>query len=330
MRKVLLLGATIGAALLTGIASGPSGSAWARVRIPRVRERRSRPGRKRHAACRLGQGVTPTTPRSMPRAGPAGGQPSSPGSASAAGPGAVVAADGTLRAFVPGSIRAGDTGPAIGIHTLTSPASGGRWTLAPEAWAGGAANQRDVNAVVSKDGEPVTAVGGGGAVFFRGVANGGSPTILPPTPYSYDPEVAAEAGTGAITALWFVNQGGRQGIVDAVGVSKGVAEVPWQGIRRHPGWDLRSDRRAGDVRRARLADRSQVREVRRRSRAPPRRTPASPPSTSPPAPRGRSGSRGSIRDGSLHAARTNKAASRLGAVQGCQAARGIADVLRAS
>jgi hypothetical protein len=216
MRKSLLLGAAVGAALLTGIASGAvSGSAWTRVTDPDA-----------HGSVGLARGANGTLhvvwskggnvyDTSVDATGKAGRRTTVvSGWASTAGPGAVVAADGTLRAFVPGSIHAGDTGPAIGIHTLTAPAAGGKWTLAPEVWGGALANQRDVNAVAGKDGDPVTAVGGGGAVFFRGVTNGGTPSILPPTPYSYDPEVAADAGSGAITALWFVNQGGQQGIVE--------------------------------------------------------------------------------------------------------------------
>jgi hypothetical protein len=223
MKRELLLGAVLGAALLTGIASGAvNGSAWTRVTDPdaygSVGLARGTNGTL-HVVWAKGGNAYDT---SVNPGGKLGGRSTAvSGWASAAGPGAVVASDGTLRAFVPGSIHAGDTGPAVGIHTLTAPAAGGRWVLAPEVWGGALANQRDVNAVLGKDGEPVTAVGGGGAVFFRGVANGGSATILPPTPYSYDPEVATDAGSGAITALWFVNQGGQEGIVEQSVFPKG-------------------------------------------------------------------------------------------------------------
>lgn len=130
------------------------------------------------------------------------------------GPAAVVASDGSLRAFLPGSIRAGDAGDDVGIHTATSPQSGATWTLDSQAvWGGSLANQRDVAAVVGRDGSPVTAIGGGGAQFFRGLERGQQATVLPPVPYSYDPEVGADAATGAITAAWYVDQGGRRGIV---------------------------------------------------------------------------------------------------------------------
>jgi hypothetical protein len=136
------------------------------------------------------------------------------GWSSLSGPALVARQDGTLTAFLSGSIKLGDVGPDIGIHTLTAPASGATWTLDPEAvWGGALANQRDVRAVLAKGDVPVTAVGGSGAVFFRGVTRGQSATVLPPTPYSYDPEVALDNGSGAIVALWFVNQGGKRGIV---------------------------------------------------------------------------------------------------------------------
>jgi hypothetical protein len=215
MKKALALGATLAAALLTGIASGAvSGSGWSRVTDPdaggSVGLARTANGTL-HVIWAKGGNAYDT---SVNAAGKAGGRTTVvSGWASAGGPAAVTLTDGTLRAFVPGSINSGDTGPAIGVHTLTAPASGGKWTLAPEVWGGALANQRDVNAVLSKNGEPVTAVGGSGAVFFQGVSNAGSATVLPPTPYSYDPEVAADAGSGAITALWFINQGGKEGIV---------------------------------------------------------------------------------------------------------------------
>jgi hypothetical protein len=223
MKRSLLLGAAVGAALLTGIASGAvNGSAWTRVTDPdangSVGLARGANGTL-HVVWAKGGNAYDTT---VSGAGKVGGRTTVvSGWASTAGPGAIVASDGTLRAFVPGSIHPSDTGPAIGIHTLTAPPAGGKWTLAPEVWGGALANQRDVNAVAGKDGEPVTAVGGGGAVFFRGVTNGGAPSILPPTPYSYDPEVAADGGSGAITALWFVNQGGQQGIVEQSVFPKG-------------------------------------------------------------------------------------------------------------
>lgn len=203
------------AALLVGIASGAvTGSAWTRLSDP---DAASGVGLARggngtlHVLWAKGANVYDTSVNAAGRVGSKSSVVS--GWASTAGPAALAMPDGTLRAFVPGSINPGDSGPAIGVHTLTASAAGGKWVLAPDVWGGALANQRDVNAVLGKDGQPVTAVGGGGAVFFVGIANGQQPTILPPTPYSYDPEVALDAGSGTIVGLWFVNQAGQQGIV---------------------------------------------------------------------------------------------------------------------
>ncbi|MFN0156272.1 MAG: hypothetical protein ACKVUT_18000 [Gaiella sp.] len=145
---------------------------------------------------------------------PAGRTPVASGWASMAGPALVVQPDGTLRAFLSGSIKPGDVGADIGIHTATAPPSGAAWTLDPQAvWGGALANQRDVHAVLGKDGTPVTAVGGSGAVFFNGIARGADGLVLPPAPYSYDPEVAVDQSSGAVVASWYVDQGGQRGIV---------------------------------------------------------------------------------------------------------------------
>ncbi len=145
---------------------------------------------------------------------PASRTPVASGWASMAGPALVVQPDGTLRAFLSGSIKPADIGADIGIHTATAPASGAAWTLDPQAvWGGALANQRDVHAVLGKDGTPVTAIGGSGAVFFSGIARGAGGIVLPPAPYSYDPEVAVDQGSGAVVASWYVDQGGRRGIV---------------------------------------------------------------------------------------------------------------------
>lgn len=129
------------------------------------------------------------------------------------GPGLVVQPDGTLRAFVPGSRAANLTGPDVGVNTLTAPPSGAPWTLDKQAvWGGSLANQRNVTAVAGKDGVPVTAVGGSGAVFFKGVTRDQPATVLPPQPYSYDPEVAVDAATGAIVGAWYAGSG-KTGIV---------------------------------------------------------------------------------------------------------------------
>ena len=136
------------------------------------------------------------------------------GWSSLSGPALVAQQNGTLRVFLSGSIKPGDVGPDVGIHTLTAPASGATWTLDPQAvWGGSLANQRDVRAVLAKGDVPVTAVGGSGAVFFKGDTRGQPATVLPPTPYSYDPEVAVDDGSGAVVASWYVDQGGKRGIV---------------------------------------------------------------------------------------------------------------------
>ena len=323
MKRSLLLGAAIGAALLAGVASGAvRGSAWMRVTDADA-----------YGSVGLARGANGTLHVIWAKGGNAYDTAVNPtgkvggrttvvsGWASTAGPGAVVSSDGTLRAFVPGSIRASDTGPAVGVHTLTAPAAGGKWTLAPEVWGGALANQRDVNAVAGKDGDPVTAVGGGGAIFFRGVTNGGAPSVFPPTPYSYDPEVAADAGSGAITALWFINQGGRQGIVEQSVFPKGpqtflgkatdVAQGGISGRIGAPGTyavvasptGLKYGKFGSGLGLA--AKDTGIAAVDITA-----------------GPEGRLWLAWLDRDGSLHAARTNKAASRLGAVQAFKAPAG--------
>ncbi len=167
----------------------------------------------------------------------------------------------------------------------------------------------------------MTAVGGSGAVFFRGVASNGSPTVLPPTPYSYDPEVAADAGSGAITALWFVNQGGQEGIVAQGVFPKGpqkflgkATDVVQGGISGRIGapgtyvvlaspTGLKFGKFGGALGLAAKDTGIAAVDVAR-------------------GPEGRLWLSWLGSDGSLHAARTNKAASRLGAVQASKAPAG--------
>lgn len=323
MTRRILLGAALGAALLAGIASGAvTGSAWTRVSDPDaaggVGLARTGNGTL-HVLWARGAAAY-DTPVSV--AGKVGGRTAVvSGWTSTAGPAALVMPDGSLRAFVTGSIKPGDSGPAVGVHTLTAPASGGKWTLAPEVWGGSLANQRDVNAVLGKDGEPVTAVGGGGAVFFRGVANDQAATILPPTPYSYDPEVALDGGTGAIVGLWFVDQGGKQGIVAQsvfpqggqkfLGKADGVTAGGISGRIGAPGTYVvlatatgpRFGRFGGSLGLAAKDTAVAVVDITA-------------------GPEGRLWLSWLDRDGTLHAARTNKAVSKLGPVQAVKAPAG--------
>lgn len=211
----LVVGALVAGALGASAAASIEATGWTRVSDPgaeaSVGVARSRDGTLHVVWARAGAAFD-TRVTATGKVGSRSGVVS--GWASLSGPALVVEQNGTLRAFLSGSIRPGDIGPDIGIHTATAPPSGATWTLDPQAvWGGALGNQRDVSAVLGKDGQPVTAVGGSGAVFFKGVTRGQQETVLPPAPYSYDPEVAVDAASGAIVAGWFIDQGGKRGIV---------------------------------------------------------------------------------------------------------------------
>jgi hypothetical protein len=103
--------------------------------------------------------------------------------------------DKSLRLFAVGGHTPGLGSSLVGVNTLTAPASGATWTLAPGVvWGGAVANAAGfLGATLTKDGQPVTSWDG----FVHPSLDPGAPIV----PYEADmatSSVVTDAATGAV------------------------------------------------------------------------------------------------------------------------------------
>ena len=128
MKRLFIVGVLVPAVILAASAAGSGSKAWRQLSEPGAASgvglARTSNGTLHVIWAKGGAAVDAritTTDSTLRRAGIGQGL-----AVDGCGPAAVVASDGGSRAFLPGSIRAGNAGDDVGIHTATSPQSGRR------------------------------------------------------------------------------------------------------------------------------------------------------------------------------------------------------------
>lgn len=147
--------------------------------------------------------------------------------------------DGSLRAFF-GGIRSTAAGePNRALNTATAPASGRPWTLqvGKAAQSSSAYSGSSTGAGLARDGTPVSAWASTGELGFHyGVDPADPDRVVPQTGCClYQPEIAADTATGQAYVGFFSLERGREGVyaqrISPAGVQGGRLLVPGSRVR---------------------------------------------------------------------------------------------------